>query len=142
MENSWKKNLILFLALFLLGLTFIFCILLAWDIFHQTGKKVIFTMLCDAFFITGFTFAGFGALALISSTGFFDMLAYGFKSLGDLILIPLKVTKHEKYYEFVERRRERRKLHAQAFGLSRWALFLVGAFFILVSCSFLFFIYF
>ena len=139
--SETKKNLIFALSVFLFALTCVFCILLFWDIFGQTNKTVILVQICDAFFITGFFLAAVGLLVFISSTGFFDMLVYGFKCLGELFLLPFKHNSHEKYYDFVERRRAFREASKHIFGFTKWIILFIGSFLIGVSCIFLIFIY-
>ncbi len=58
--------------------------------------------LCDGFFVTGILMGGVGAMVWVSTTGFFDILAYGFKNLA--VLIPYR--HHRKYKHFYEYKAE------------------------------------
>lgn len=63
----------------------------------------------DALFVVGFLNFGFGALLWISTTGFFDILGYGFKSLIYLFT-PIKKNRDEGgYYEYKMAKKEKRK---------------------------------
>ncbi len=63
----------------------------------------------DALFVVGLINFGFGALLWISTTGFFDILAYGFKSLIYLFT-PIKKNRDEGgYYEYKVAKKEKRK---------------------------------
>lgn len=54
----------------------VFFILLLKDIFTQTDPKMIFHILCDAFFAVGVVATGFGLLVFGSNEGVFDGLAF------------------------------------------------------------------
>jgi len=140
METNRKKLAILStLSTLLVGLVIVGALLLIWNIFKQTDKRVIFTLLSDAFFISGFIIFGIGGLVLIASTGFFDMISYGFKSLGVLFLkITYKKGDLEKYYEYVERKRANRALNKDT-SITLYVV-IVGLFLIGVAAFFLLFI--
>ena len=141
MESSPKRNLMFALGTLFVGLTLVFCLLLIWDIFNQDNKIAVYIYLSDAFFVTGFLFSGVGGLILISSTGFFDIFIYGFRTIGEIFLIPFKYKKHEKYYEFVERRQLFRQQRAKLLRFSDWIILIIGLLFIGVAAFFLIFIY-
>lgn len=141
MSSTAKKNLLFAVVTFFVGLTIEFCLLLIWDIFNQDNQTAVFIYLSDAFFVTGFLFASLGGLILISSTGFFDIFVYGFKTIGEIFLIPFRYKKHEKYYEFVERRRLFREQRAKLLKFTDWIILVIGLFFIGVAAFFLIFIY-
>jgi len=64
--------------------------------------------LSDGFFIIGVLLTSIGCLTWISSTGFFDMLFYGFQGLASLI--PFKAPKKRKaFYDYKTERAEKRK---------------------------------
>lgn len=55
--------------------------------------------LCDGFFVTGVLMGGIGAMVWVSTTGFFDILAYGFKNLA--VLVPFRHNrKYKHFYEY------------------------------------------
>ena len=56
--------------------------------------------LSDGFFVSGMLLTGFGGLIWISTTGFFDIFSYGFKSLLVLFSPLKKPHEHEKFYEY------------------------------------------
>lgn len=67
-------------------------------------------ILSDGFFIIGVLTAGVGGLlAIAGKTDFFDMLAYGVKSLAVMFTPFRKPEKHPRYYEYKMQRKERRK---------------------------------
>lgn len=55
---------------------------------------------CDGLFVAGLLLAGFGALAWIASTGFFDIFSYAFKSLIYLFTPIRSRGERQKYYEY------------------------------------------
>lgn len=63
----------------------------------------------DGFFVSGALFFGFGALAWVSSSGFFDMLSYGFKSVWYLFTPATKPRGSGGFYEYKVMKAERRK---------------------------------
>lgn len=77
----------------------------------QAPKQAQRVMSClsDGCFITGVLLAGIGFLTWISSTGFFDMLYYGFQSLK-VFVMPFKAPKKPKaFYDYKTERQTRRK---------------------------------
>lgn len=136
MPNKKKIAFFTSLATTIVGLVIVGSILLIWDIFNQTEKRVVFVLLSDAFFISGFMIFGIGALIMIASTGFFDILSYGFKSIWYLFIkITYKKGELEKYYEYVERKRElRERKKDKAFS---FYVVLVGLVFIGIAAIFL-----
>ncbi|MCF0135917.1 MAG: DUF3899 domain-containing protein [Lachnospiraceae bacterium] len=85
--------------------------------------------LSDGFFVTGVMFAGVGSLVWVSTTGFFDLLSYGFANLA-----AFTVFRREKnaipFYEYKEEKRAKRKK-------ARFEILLIGIGFILVAGVFL-----
>ncbi len=70
----------------------------------------LFHALSDGFFVIGFFNLGFGALVKISSTGFFDIFGYAFKSfLNFFIPRSLLDQNREDYYEYKVKKAEKRK---------------------------------
>ena len=64
------------------------------------GAYLNFRYFSDGCFVSAVLFAGMGCLFWVSTTGFFDIFSYGFKSL--LVLFsPLKrIKEHPHYYEY------------------------------------------
>lgn len=56
--------------------------------------------LSDGFFVSGVLLTGLGGLVWVSSTGFFDIFSYAFKSLLVLFSPMKKPHEHEKFYEY------------------------------------------
>lgn len=63
----------------------------------------------DALFVVGFLNFGIGALIWISTTGFFDILAYGLKSVIYLFTPIKKDMSKGGYYEYKMEKKEKRK---------------------------------
>lgn len=55
--------------------------------------------LCDGFFVSGILIGGIGAMVWVSTTGFFDILAYGFKNLSILLLFR-RDRKYKRFYDY------------------------------------------
>ena len=69
--------------------------------FALAGEAYLnFRYFSDGCFVSAVLFAGMGCLFWVSTTGFFDIFSYGFKSL--LVLFsPLKrIKEHPHYYEY------------------------------------------
>ena len=82
--------------------------------------------LSDGFFVIGLLAAGMGMLIWVSTTGFFDIMGYGFKSLL-VLFTPLKKPKdHISFYDYKMLREGKR-------GKPRHALLASGVLFILLS---------
>ena len=88
----------------------------------------IMAALSDGFFITGVLLASVGLLTWISSTGFFDMLFYGFRGL--LSLVPFKAPRKPKpFYDYKMERAEKRKKPLNS-------MLMVGAAYLLLAVIF------
>lgn len=65
----------------------------------ENALKENLSALCDGFFVSGVLFGGLGAMVWVSTTGFFDILGYGFKNLA--VLIPFHHRrKYKHFYEY------------------------------------------
>ena len=136
MSTKKKIALLTTLASLTVGLVIVLVLLIVWNTFGQTDQRKVLTALSDAFFIGGFIIFGIGGLAFIASTGFFDTLSYGFISIWYLFIKwTYKKGEHEKYYDYVERKRElREKKKDRAFSLY---IILVGIFLIIIAAIFI-----
>ena len=76
--------------------------------FSQPDAESMYFALSDAFFVPGIFFTGIGLLALVSSEGFFDIMAYGMHSLVSLFT-PFKNKQNQPYYDFKVARAEKRQ---------------------------------
>ena len=97
------------------------------EIQNQETAKDVIKVISNAFFLPGVLFAGIGAISKIASTGEFDMLGYGFSSIGIHQLIPgLPKDKYESYIDYKKSKDEKGR---------RWFpnLFFVGMAGILIS---------
>lgn len=86
--------------------------------------------LSDGFFVIGMLCTGMGLLIWVSTTGFFDIMGYGFKSLL-VLFTPLKKPKdHVSYYDYKMSKEEKR-------GKPRYTLLWSGLACLLLSALFL-----
>lgn len=79
---------------------------LAAAVAHLRGFELSQTLtlnaryLSDGFFVIGMLATGMGLLVWVSTTGFFDIMAYGFKSLLVLFTPLRKPQEHISYYDY------------------------------------------
>ena len=76
-------------------------LLIMWskDLFVQTDPKIIFHILCDAFFVVGVVTTSAGLLVFSSNEGTFDMLVYGVKTFMDLFR-KTSLRKYDTFYDY------------------------------------------
>lgn len=92
-------------------------------------------ILCDAFTLPGLTYIMIGFLIMVANEGFFDMLGYAFSKAVGMFLPGRGFSEDgEKYYDYVQRKRENR---AKGFGF----LFLVGGVLMAFALLFMFLFY-
>ncbi len=92
-------------------------------------------ILCDAFTLPGLTYIMIGFLIMVANEGFFDMLSYAFSKAVGMFLPGRGFSEDgEKYYDYVQRKRENR---AKGFGF----LFLVGGVLMAFALLFMFLFY-
>ena len=82
--------------------------------------------LSDGFFVVGMVMTGIGTLMWVSTTGFFDMMSYGVRSLLVLFSPLKKPSEHQSFYDYKVARDEKR-------GKVRYGLLLTGIGHILMS---------
>ena len=82
---------------------------LSRHIFEKTDPKEIYTILCDGFFVPGAFYTCIGILSFCAQGGFFDIFAYGIKSLGVLLTPFRKPEKQMKYFEYKEMKKATRQ---------------------------------
>lgn len=85
-------------------------------------------ILADAFTVPGVIFIMVGCLVAISTTGFFDSIAYAMKGLARAVL-PFYDKSDEKYYDYKTKREEKR---FKGYGF----IFVVGGIFTAISLVF------
>ena len=107
-------------------------LLILWNYEFWDAPTLVerYRILANAFTIPGVILMMFAALIWVSADGFFDGLAYAFSQAKDR-LIPFvgAKRKHETYYDFKQRKQEKRP---RGYGF----LFFVGAAFTLVAVIF------
>lgn len=84
--------------------------------------------LSDGLFAVGFLLTGMGALVWVSTTGFFDIMTYGVKSLLVLFTPLKKASEHPSYYDYKMERESRR-------GRPSYAMLAVGLVFLALSIA-------
>ena len=78
------------------------------DIQSQETALDVIKVISNAFFLPGVLFAGIGGISKIASTGEFDMLGYGFSTIGIHQIIPgLPKDKYESYIEYKKSKDEK-----------------------------------
>lgn len=120
-------------------ITFFFGGLIAYFYVSQRDFAAVelmekYRILCDAFTIPGVLMIMFGFLVVVSNEGIFDGLLYAV-TYAARALIPFgRQREHEKYADYVERKRDKR---VSGFGF----LFISGAVFMAVAMVFLMLFY-
>ena len=134
MSNRVKVNLLKY------GISSGFCGLLVYfycssrDLLSMEGAE-FWRTLCDGFTIPGLTLIMVGFLVMVANEGFFDMFSYAAsKAVGMLLPGRGFADKHEKYYDYVQRKRDKR---ASGYGF----LFVVGGIFMAFALLFMYLFY-
>lgn len=98
------------------GITSLLALALAVGIMYARGlfsdalslsEKMKFVS--DGLFVSGILFFGLGSLIWVSTTGFFDMLTYGFRSVWYLFTPATKPEGSGGFYEYKLMKQERRE---------------------------------
>lgn len=131
MSSRLKSNLIKY------GLTAVFCGLLVWyfvSLRDVANKPLVeqYRIWCDAFFTPGGLLIMFGLLIKIASGGMFDGITYGLRTALQS-LIPGGRLKQEKYYDYVQRKQEKREENPLNAGF----LFIMGGLCLAVAAVFM-----
>lgn len=111
-----------------IGIAVALIIMFTRNITGQDTVKQVFTILSDAFFVPGICLVGVGFIVWASNGGVFDMLAFGFLSLFDVLRKDISKRKYKDYYEY----RQAKKGEKRGFGF----MLLVGLAFIAVAAVF------
>ena len=127
--NGTRKTVIKYLAT--IGGAMLMCLIVIWlrDLGSEENLAQRYRILADAFSVPGVILMCFSGIMWVSSDGFFDSLGYAFSRVGGMF-IPFIKTKHETYYDYKQRKKEKRK--KEGF----WYLFFVGFGFVLISVVF------
>lgn len=134
MQSSKKKFLKIYLSCIIPGLLIVFIHLFARDFMSQPMLIDKVKMLSDAFFMPAVLIFGFGVLTWIASEGQFDVFAFGFKQLSDVLFNRKRKDRHAK--DFVEFRQDGEKKYKEKFdrdGKTFLPLIVVGVVFFLIS---------
>ena len=134
MSNRTKINLAKY------GITSGVALMLIWVYCSSRDLFLLSTVerwrtLCDAFTIPGLCYIMIGFLMMIANNGFFDMLSYACsKAVG--VFLPGRgfVDDGEKFYDYVQRKREKR---VSGYGF----LFVVGGVLMAFALLFMFLFY-
>ncbi len=134
MSNRTKVNLLKYGITSGFGglLVYVYCS--SRNLLAMEGAE-LWRTLCDAFTIPGLTFIMVGFLVMIANEGFFDMFSYAAsKAVGMFLPGRGFADKHEKYYDYVQRKRDKR---VGGFGF----LFVVGGALMAFALLFMFLFY-
>lgn len=97
-QNVGKKTYIVTMICYLMLV--LLCVVNENLLQKETAKEVM-GAISNVFFLPGVLFAGIGVISKIASYGEFDMLSYGFSTIGIHQLIPgLPKDRYESYYEY------------------------------------------
>ncbi len=120
------------------GVTVLLALALALGIMYARGlftrglsRAETLKRVSDGLFVSGILFFGVGSLIWVSSTGFFDMLSYGFKSVWYLFTPATKPRGSGGFYEYKLMKQERRENSPSVRHVA-----LVGIVFVLFSAFF------
>ena len=133
MSKSRRRTLIKYGVTVLLGAGLVWLTLELQGYAYLKSDMERYRLLSNAFTIPGSILLMLGLLVLISSTGAYDGLTYALRWLR-MTLLPFGASKHERYYDYVQRRRTRPKVHG---GF----LMVVGGAFLAVAVVFIFLFY-
>lgn len=132
MNRSTKIQLIKYLVTIGVGALMAYFYVAMRD-FAGSSTMEKYRMLCDAFTIPGIILLAVGALVALSNEGVFYGLSYALTHFVKM-LFPFGGRNQERYYDYVERKRENR---TTGYGF----LFIVGAVFMAIALVFLILFY-
>jgi len=92
---------------------------IGWENAPGEAQRVCMAI-SDGLMVVGVMLAGVGLLAWISTTGFFDMLSYGFSSLKVLVMPFARQKARPRFYDYKVAKQEKRKerpMHILCVGL-------------------------
>lgn len=117
--NERKKKKLRFLYSILIAAGLGVLAALAFGLSAAPNVNEACRCLSDGFFVVGVLYGGLGALIAISTTGIFDIISYGFKSLLVLFTALRDPAKHDSFYEYKMKKEEKR-------GETRWEVLAGG----------------
>ncbi len=108
MNGETKKRLLKYGITTAVALGVAVLIMYSNGLFETTDTLTRYKLLADAFTIPGVILLCIGALVWVSTDGMFDGFTYAAKRLSSLIPFYGKNYKHERYYDYVMRKRGKR----------------------------------
>ena len=131
--NNLKKTIIKYASAAVIGACL--CVLVLWlsGYSSELAPSEKYKILTDVFSGPGSVFIMIGCLVAVSTSGFFDMLSYGFGKAARM-LIPMSKKNDETFYDYKMRKNEDR-LSGYSF------IFFTGLAFLLISIVFLILFY-
>lgn len=93
---------------------------------EKTTAREVLWVLSDACFVVGALVGGLGALMVISTTGFFDIMGYGMKSIWYLFTPMHTLKDMPDFYAYKVEKAESR-------GRTRWELAIAGGVALLIA---------
>lgn len=120
-EKPQKKTglLLSFFAPFILGAV-ITAVVVA--LFSPGSSRSFFHHLCDGLFISSVFLAGIGGLSVVSKSGFFDVILFGFIQLGQNIKYGITMKKDARVTTDFIKFREKKNLKRK----NRWSWVIAG----------------
>jgi hypothetical protein len=104
-----KGLVIKYVAAICIGLGIAGTVLILADYSAMTELIDKYRTLADAFTIPGVLYIMVGCLVFVSTDGFFDMISYGFKKAGSMLLpFVSRFKSEETFYDYKQRKNENR----------------------------------
>lgn len=135
MKEKIIKNARKYLICFGIMAVITVIIMVSFGFFEEKSLSVKYTILSDAFSVPGMVMLLVGALIWISTTGFFDALAYGVGIIFKGFTLFKKGERFERYYEYKVRKAEKRTKGYGFILISGAIYLLIGVIFILLFLS-------
>lgn len=132
MKNKSKSRIISYLIGSLIAVAMTVALAVSFGAFTAESTSLTFAYLCNAAFVTAVFYCGVGLLAWVSTTGFFDIFGYGFKSLKYLFSPAKRDRSEGGYYEYAMEKRERKRDN-----VSTRFILVIGIVFLIMSIVFL-----
>lgn len=132
MENKNKSKILSYLIGTLIAIVLTVSLAIGFGAFSAPNVSLMFAYLSNATFITAVFYCGVGVLAWISTTGFFDIFSFGFKSLKYLFTPAKRDRSEGGYYEYAMEKREKNRTK-----MSTGFILVIGIVFLVISIVFL-----
>ncbi len=126
--KKWTtKRVLLYLGLFALFLLISYFVAQGQGLRPGIPMKTNARHLSDGFFVVGLFVTGVGLLTMVSSTGFFDIFSYAFKSFLVLFTPFVKPENFPKFYDYKMDKSKKRKKPEMTLLLMGIALLILSA---------------